>query len=195
MMYILIAVFVALGIMVFPNIVIAPYEKYKLYKNKIGGLAQIASLNRRDVSFKSKMMVLYTCVMMIIHYMYLSIFQFLNKSIVKLNKNTYELTYMLNGNTYKILIRTNLGPQPKIIQALNELDEDITETISPYFGPIGNFHGLKYKPKDFNIKKLTLNMGDTRELVFDQTDEIILVRPIVEEEPNSFKTTVVEPID
>lgn len=77
---------------------------------------------------------------------------------------------------YKILVTTSIGPQPKIIQALNEVDDDITETIIPYLGPAGNFHGLKYKPADFNIKILTLNMSDARELTFTANDEIVLTK-------------------
>jgi len=113
---------------------------------------------------------------MILHHIYICWFQLLNKSIVKITKNKYELTYMLNNNMYKILVTTSIGPQPKIIQALNEVDDDITETIIPYLGPAGNFHGLKYKPTDFNIKILTLNMSDARELTFTANDEIVLTK-------------------
>ena len=149
------------------------------YPVKLKKLKQLAEINTSpSPGFCAKMRVYYTCLILIFTHLYMTAFQYLNKSIVKINKNTYELTYFLNGNTYKMFIKTNLGPQPKIIQALDSADDDITDKLRPYLGPGGNFHGLKYKPKDFNITSLTLNMGDTRELAFSQNDEINLSPPL-----------------
>lgn len=163
-------------------IVLFPFSKVITYNKKIKQVLYLATMKHVDgdcvravLPFKTRLRVYYTCLCMIIHHIYISSFQFFNKSIVKLNKNTYELTYMLNNNIYKIFIKTSIGPQPKIIQALNDVDHDITDSILPYLGPGGNFHGLKYKPADFNIKILTLNMSDARELTFTANEEISLV--------------------
>jgi len=210
-MYIFLTTILVMLIWMFPNVLYLSIDTYKTYRRKLGRLKHLATMkhseenseenspdnskennivSRRSLrhSIRHSLRIYLTCVVMLMNHLYLSVFQLLNKSIIKINKNTYSLTYILNDNTYKILIKTNLGPQPKIIQAIDELDQDITESLRFYFGPVGNFHGIKYKPKDFNIKKLTLNMGDTRELVFDQNDEIILT----DQPPNLFKDTVVE---
>ena len=160
----------------YPQFITKTIHKIKLYRRKLKNLKFLATTKHTEgdivPTFNTHVQIYLTCVMMLFHHLYVSIFQALNKSVVKINKNTYELTYMLNDNTYKILVKTNIGPQPKIIQALDELDNDITETIRPFFGPIGNFHGITYTPKDFNIKNLTLNMSDTKELTFNYEDTI-----------------------
>lgn len=167
--------------LVFFYTVLFPICKIITYKKKINQLHHLATMKyvsddcvRTALPFRARVGVYYTCLCMIFHHMYISMFQLCNKSVVKITKNKYELTYMLNNNVYKMLITTTIGPQPKIIQALNEVDHDITETLIPYLGPTGNFHGLRYKPADFNIKILTLNMSDARELTFSENDEIVI---------------------
>ena len=180
-MYIFLALVLLVATYLYPSILFSTISNYKIYRRKLGRLKHLSTLKHtegddRIIPVKKRIMIYYTCVIMIFEHLYLTIFQILNKSIVKISKNTYELTYMLNDNTYKILIKTNIGPQPKIIQALDENDNDITENLRFYFGPTGTFHGIKYTPRDFSIKTLTLNMSDTRELTFDQNDEIILTK-------------------
>jgi hypothetical protein len=36
----------------------------------------------------------------------------------------------------------------------DEFDEDITDYIEPYLGPMQNFHGVPLTPADFNFKKI-----------------------------------------
>lgn len=159
-------------------IVLFPLDKVITYTKKINQLRHLAAMKhggvRSSLPLRTRLSVYYTCLCMIAHHIYICWFQLFNKSVVKITKNKYEVTYMLNNNMYKMLITTTMGPQPKIIQALNEVDHDITDTIIPYLGPAGNFHGLKYKPADFNINILTLNMSDARELTFTANDEIVL---------------------
>jgi hypothetical protein len=38
----------------------------------------------------------------------------------------------------------------------NELDQDITDCLEPYLGPMQNFHGVPLTPADFNHKKIKL---------------------------------------
>ena len=160
--------------------ILFPAAKIITYGKKLNQLKKLATLKHVDadnknivITFRTRLHIYYTCVCMVLHHIYISLFQLFNKSVIKINKNTYELTYMLNNNMYKMRIKTSIGPQPKIIQALNEVDHDITDTIVPYLGPSGNFHGIKYKPTDFNVKILTLNMSDTRELTFTENDWIV----------------------
>lgn len=42
---------------------------------------------------------------------YISIVQYFNNALVQVNKNTYELTYTVGGNMYKLLIRMKRGPK------------------------------------------------------------------------------------
>jgi len=57
----------------------------------------------------------------------------------------------------------------------DELDQDITDFIEPYLGPVQNFHGVPLTPGDFNLKKIkvfrdgTINLSKT----FEETEPIV----------------------
>ena len=59
----------------------------------------------------------------------------------------------------------------------DENDQDITDKIEPYLGPLQNFHGTVFTPSDFNHKKIKvfrdgeINLSKT----FEENEPIVLV--------------------
>jgi hypothetical protein len=104
--------------------------------------------------------------------MFLYISQNWEKTIKNIGFNHYEITYVIKGKVYKFRVRpTKL---PRILQVIDEKDEDVTDKLSAYFGPDENFHGKVYRPKDFKYKELTFNMADGNIYEFEEEDDIIL---------------------
>ena len=95
-----------------------------------------------------------------------------NKTVKKIGFDKYEISYVIKGRLYKLRVKPT--KMPKILQVIDENDEDITEDLLPYFGPDEKFHGTIYKPIDFRRKMLTFNMADGNVFDFEEKDDIVL---------------------
>lgn len=105
--------------------------------------------------------------------LYISFIQYLNNSVKKLDKNIYEVTYVINGRLYKLIIIPTRGPAP-ILQISDERGEDMTDKILPYMGPQYNWHGNKYlTPGFFNCRELNFELADGTE--YSYTDKCSLI--------------------
>ena len=101
---------------------------------------------------------------------YIQICQFCNSTVIRIDKHTYAVNYVVNGIMYTMVVKPNRGPR-SVIEAVDENDEDLTHEIITYLGPCENFHGTKLSPKFFNKKVITLSLSSGDEVVFenDQT--------------------------
>lgn len=93
-------------------------------------------------------------------------------SLKKLDKNLYEITYLIGETNYKLLTSRKRGPK-RIMLALDENSTDVTDLIESYAGPLENFHGQEYTPKDLRILKLHILCQD-QEFEFNEDDKINL---------------------
>jgi hypothetical protein len=120
-------------------------------------LNQIVSTTERNnlriawVSFK---IVMYT--------LYIAFLQYANKSVRKIDRKNYELTYVINGRLYKMIITPKLGPSP-VLQISNDMEIDVTDHILPYMGPNYDWNGHKFSPQFFGYKSLTFELSDGTE--------------------------------
>jgi hypothetical protein len=71
------------------------------------------------------------------------------------NFNSLEYYDWLKDKKYIYLFNENLRSNDLIIFR-DELNNDITDHIEPYLGPMQDFHGVKLTPGDFNHKKITI---------------------------------------
>ena len=56
-----------------------------------------------------------------------------------------------------------------------EEDVDVSDIVLPYLGPNHDFHGVQYRPSDFEIDgALTIHYIDGRTKTFDPNDVIVL---------------------
>lgn len=122
---------------------------------------------------KTKFMIYFISITMIIQNNYHSIMQYLNNSVIKIKKNTYEVTYIINDKTYKMLVTPSRGPCP-VLEITNEDNLEVSETIMQYLGPNNDFHNAKLFPNFFNYKQLNFKMNDGTELTFNNSETIIL---------------------
>jgi hypothetical protein len=107
----------------------------------------------------SKIMVfLVSCQMMAESY-YLRLSQYLNKSVRKLDKNLYEISYVIEGKTYKMIVSPTRGPPP-ILKVSTDTIGNITNHILEYCGPKYDWHGNKFTPEFFGHKQITVEFAD-----------------------------------
>jgi len=129
------------------NIILTTYKK-------IGQLNDVNRLlnkntNTIDIYIKSSLMIS--------KMLYTSFIQYMTNNIKKINKNTYELSYVLNGKQFKILIKEYKGP--KIISYVtDDKDNDISDRFLELFGPSNDFHNTVFTPKSFGSSFLTVGL-------------------------------------
>jgi hypothetical protein len=160
-------------------IIIAAFGTIYFYKNKIYDFLNIKynkwiSLNNLVSSqHNSKIMIKIISLQMIFKSLYLSFIQYMNNSIIKIDKNSYELSYIIHGKLYKMIIKPIRGPVP-ILCVTNENNIDITEQILPYLGPNNDWHGKKYYPDFFGHKRLNIELLDGTKKNFNNSDTITI---------------------
>ena len=130
------------------------------------------SLNKLvSTRYKNKMLVIWISIKLICESLYINLLQYLNKSLVKIDKNNYELTYVINGKLYRNRVKIKRGPNP-IIQIIDESSEDVTDIVSPYMGPQYNWHGNNLTPSILGYKTLIFEMSDSTEKIYGENEII-----------------------
>lgn len=122
--------------------------------------------------YKNIGMIVWISFGLIFKSMYVTFIQKLNKNLKKIDKNTYELSYIINGQLYKLIVKQRKGPK-NVIQVIDEEDNDLTENMLSYLGPHENFHGNKdITPFYFGKKKLVFFLSNGDEVIFDTHTKI-----------------------
>ena len=137
-------------------------------KDKLLSLKSLVSTQH-----KNTLKIFWVCLVMIFKTLYLQLLQQLNSTVRRIDKNTFEVSYVLNGVMHKILIKPKRGPKP-IIDCVDENDNDLTLEILPYVGPEHNFHGSKLSPRFFGRQKLIMNLSNGEEREFNEHDDLDL---------------------
>ena len=142
-------------------------EYITVRRNKLKSLYDLVATRHN-----SRFMIVFVSTKMLTQSFYQSLVQYLDNSVVKIDKNKYELTYIINGKLYKKIIMPERGPIP-VISIINENGCDVTDQILPYMGPNNNFHNENFFPTFFGHKKLIFEMsnGDTK--IFDENEKIL----------------------
>jgi phage anti-repressor protein len=97
----------------------------------------------------------------------------INRTVKKINKNQYEITYVVAGKVHKLISNIKRGPK-KVLQIIDENNEDVTDEIEPYIGPSEDFHKTYVTPLTFKHKKLIFNTSSGNSLIFKEDQQIIL---------------------
>ena len=97
----------------------------------------------------------------------------MNSAIKKLDKNKFEITYVINGKMFKMITSPPKGPS-LVLQVSDDNQDDITEIVLPYIGPKNNWHNVEFTPSFFESKFLSfeLSNGDTK--TFSEDEVIVL---------------------
>jgi hypothetical protein len=160
-------------------IIISTFGTIYFYKNQISEFVIIKynkwlSLNNLVSSqYNSSIMIKIISLQMIFKSLYLSFIQYMNNSLIKIDKNSYELSYIVHGKLYKMIIKPIRGPVP-ILCVTNENNVDITDEILPYLGPNNDWHGKKYYPDFFKYKTLNIELLNGTKKTFNDNETIII---------------------
>lgn len=111
---------------------------------------------------KTKIAIIIVSLKLIFQAIWISFLQYVNKTVKKLGKNKYEISYVVEGKLYKLLVTVTRGPSP-VLQVINNSNEDITTKIIPYIGPDYNWHNSQFTPEFFNCDSLSFELADGSE--------------------------------
>ena len=143
-------------------------EYITIKKNKLKSLYELVSTRHT-----SRFMIIFISCKMLSQAFYQNLLHYLDNSISKIDKNKYELKYVINGKLYKKIIKPDRGPIP-VISVINENGCDVTEEILPYMGPNNNFHNEKFSPKFFGYNKLIFEMLNGSIFIFHSSEDIYI---------------------
>lgn len=144
------------------------------YQTCLKGRKRLKRLTRLvSTTNTNKLKIIKVCMELVLKAVVINLLQKMYKSIEKVDKNKYILTYYLKGRTYKVVVSTRQGPS-KIFQVLDKDDNDVTDVVEPYLGPNEDFHGLRVTPGDLGYDRLVFNMSDTREHEYERGEEMTL---------------------
>ena len=152
------------GTEVIQNTAVTKFEKFRTLTNTVS----------KTTRQKNTWVVLWISLVILLKALYICLCQWFNKTVVQLDKKTYEVRYVISGRPYIMQVTPRRGPKRSVLQVLDNEDEDVTDTIQMYLGPHENFHGVKYKPSFFQKEKLFFELGDGRKLEFSENEEIDL---------------------
>ena len=122
----------------------------------------------------SRLMIITVSLYMILKKYYLIFLQYMNNSVKKIDKNSYEVTYCVNNKIYKMIVKQTKGPKP-FLKIIDEEDNDITHEIEPYIGPGHDFHKSgELTPKFFARKKIIVHRYNGETHIFEDEESLYL---------------------
>lgn len=89
----------------------------------------------------------------------------------RISKSRIEVDYVYHGVVYTLQLSVPYGPffEEKVLQIIDQENNDVTERMHRYLGPLKDFHCLQYTPKDFNFKELTINWNNGESTTYEAT--------------------------
>lgn len=135
------------------------YEKWKVLTSVVS-----STENKR-------MYILWISMKLIIKTMYLNVVQYMNSTVRQLDRKTYEVSYVIEGKLYKMVVAPKRGPAP-VIQISDDESNDITDHVLPYMGPNYDWHGNVFKPRFFGHKSLTFELLNGDEYTYDEDSQV-----------------------
>lgn len=111
---------------------------------------------------KTRLAIITVSLKLIFQAIWISFLQATNKTVRKLNKNKYEITYIVEGKLYKLVVNVTRGPSP-VLQVINNTNDDVTSEIVPYLGPTYNWHNTAFTPEFFGYENLSFELADGTE--------------------------------
>ncbi len=131
--------------------------KYRRWRS----LNQLVSTTERN-----NVRIVWISFKMVMHTMYIAFLQYMNTSVYKLDRKTFELSYVINGKLYKMVVIQKRGPTP-VLQVSNDLQTDVTDQVLPYMGPQHDWHGTRFSPEFFGHQSLTFELSDGTEHTYE----------------------------
>jgi hypothetical protein len=106
---------------------------------------------------------------------YVFAYQKVAKNVESVGRNEYDVHYVLGNSLYKVRVRTRRGPpNKKVLQVIDENDNDATAAIVPYLGPLEDWHGGVYTPSSLSFESLTFNLSNGMSATYQKDDPLVL---------------------
>lgn len=141
----------------------------------IGGtgiIREIINRKARQLRFAKTMFpIVKSMGLMVAKTLYLAFIQYLNTSMVKIDNDTYVLSYVLEGILYRTIITPSKLGHPVLLVSDNA-SNDVSDIVLPYLGPSYNWHGLALTPASLGFDRLIFEMSDGNELVFEKKEPL-----------------------
>jgi hypothetical protein len=150
------------GYTIIKNVISKKYNRFKTLQELV------------STQYKNIFIITYVSICLILQALYITMCQKLNNSVKKIDRRTYEITYIINGQLYKINVCPKIGPS-YILLITDENEQDMTDIVLPYLGPQLDCHGnKKYTPLFFQRSKLTFELSDGNSIDFNLDTSIKL---------------------
>lgn len=108
---------------------------------------------------------------MIARSLYLQFLQYLNTSVVQIDKNRYVVNYVIQGKLYSMVVTPKRGVCP-ILQITDEHGNDVTEEVKPYTGPSYSMeHSSDVSPTILGYGKLNITTLNN-DYTYNENDSI-----------------------
>jgi hypothetical protein len=169
------------GHVITTNIMISKY-------NKLKQLTSVVSTQHTNIYI-----IMYVSFCMILKALYINMCQYCNKTVVKIDKYTYEITYILCGHMYTIRIKPPRGPK-YVMMVIDENGQDVSDMVMPYIGPESNFHGNTFNSISFNRDSLRFELFDGTSLKFENIEIIDLINKISKDDITSHHINKNQPL-
>ncbi len=115
--------------------------------------------NLVSTQYKNGFMIAWISITILLKVVYYAFLQKINRTVQQTGMNKYEISYVIHGKVYKMVAKVRRGPR-RVLQVIDEEDNDVTELIDPYLGPNGDFHNSYITPNFFSKEILIFNLGD-----------------------------------
>ena len=103
--------------------------------------------------------VFYHSLVMLCRVLYVSFLQYMNSTVVRIERNKFLVTYVISGKIYTMVVTPVRGPSP-VLQVINDSEEDVTNNVLPYLGPRYDWHGVLLDfSSSFGSENLTFNLA------------------------------------
>lgn len=145
--------------LIIKNEIVSKYNRWKRLNSLV------------STSQKNKFTIIIVSLKLIFQAIWLSFLQSINKTVKKINKNKYELSYIIEGKLYKLIVNVKRGPSP-VLQIIDHLNNDVSSDILPFLGPNYNWHNIQFTPDFFGYKSLTFEISDGTEYTVQSNNVI-----------------------
>lgn len=140
------------------------YEDYQRLRETVISLETDPTPNKCMIECKSIKLVMKNLLFRLNQYM--------NGNVKFISRNKIEITYVVNGKTYKLIQTVQRGPNP--ILKIRDGEKDVTDKVIPYIGPQGDFHGSELTPNHLDCKELVFEYDFGEMKTFDENTVIKL---------------------
>lgn len=126
-----------------------------------------------EMKYKTIGMIVWVSIQLIVKMYWMNFLQWANNSIHQKDKRTIEVSYVIKGKLYTMVIKPKRGPS-SVLLVTDQTDSDVSDLVVPYLGPQEDWHNRIFTPGFWNKESLTFEMSMGEAKTFRRDEQIIL---------------------